>query len=404
MSVMVLAFMMLNFADRAVLGFAAVPLMHELNIPPSTYGLIASSFFLLFQVSSLTIGFLARRWSVRWVLFALALGWAVAQVPVLLAASVLTLVTSRVLLGASEGPAAPMAMHTLYTWFPPHRRGLPSSLHIVGAALGVLFAAPVLTWLIQHHGWRSGFLVLALLSGLWACLWLVLGGQGPVAVSPGGSADSGAQLTVSYRRIFATRTFVGGTVASFGAYWAVALSTAWLPAYLETGLGLSPRAVALMVMGIAATSTVLLLTVVPIVERVAVRGDGRDAWGLLMGGAVGASGLAMLAFPTLDGAARVICIVAAFALCVLAYPCQYLTAAAIAPPDRRAGVFGTMVALTTLAGVVAPAVTGWIVGTGGFPAAFHVGGVLMLLSGTAGLTLVRPRSDAALLGLPLTAG
>ena len=41
-------FMVINFADKAVIGIAAVPIMEELQLSPREFGLLGSSFFLLF--------------------------------------------------------------------------------------------------------------------------------------------------------------------------------------------------------------------------------------------------------------------------------------------------------------------------------------------------------------------
>jgi MFS family permease len=407
---LVVVFMMLNFADRAVLGFAAVPLMHELAISTTTFGLIASSFFLLFQVSSVVVGFMADRISGRWLLFGLAAAWTLAQLPVVLAASVPALVANRVLLGASEGPAAPVAMHALHGWFPPQRRGLPSSLHLTGAALGVLVAAPALTWVIHAHGWRSAFLALAACSGTWALLWLAVGRESPSALDArvacaqrhpdGGHYVGVPPLFVPYRRIFRTGTFAGGTAAAFGAYWAVAVSSAWLPAYLQTERSLRPGTVAAVIMAIAGTSIVLVLTVVPKATKAMASGrDGADRWGALSGVAVTLAGAAMLVLPTTTGAVSAVAMVLAFSVGTLAYPWHYLTVAAIVPAAQRAGVFGTMVALTTSAGFLAPAVTGWIVAEHGFPTAFIVAGLLMVAGGLVGTVAVRAQRDATRLGL-----
>ena len=42
-------FMVINFADKAVIGIAAVPIMQELKLSPSQFGLIGSSFFCCFR-------------------------------------------------------------------------------------------------------------------------------------------------------------------------------------------------------------------------------------------------------------------------------------------------------------------------------------------------------------------
>src|SRR5215467_11113490 len=54
-------FMLINFADKAVIGIAAVPIMQELQLSPRQFGLIGSSFFLLFSVSAIVTGFIVNR-------------------------------------------------------------------------------------------------------------------------------------------------------------------------------------------------------------------------------------------------------------------------------------------------------------------------------------------------------
>src|SRR6201987_1638655 len=50
-------FMLTNFADKAVIGIAAVTIMKELNLSPRQFGLVGSSFFLLFSLSAIVTGF-----------------------------------------------------------------------------------------------------------------------------------------------------------------------------------------------------------------------------------------------------------------------------------------------------------------------------------------------------------
>src|SRR5207237_7987955 len=53
--------MVINFADKAVIGIAAVPIMDELKLTPREFGLLGSSFFLLFAVSAIVTGFIVNR-------------------------------------------------------------------------------------------------------------------------------------------------------------------------------------------------------------------------------------------------------------------------------------------------------------------------------------------------------
>ncbi|MGZ3325075.1 MAG: MFS transporter, partial [Xanthobacteraceae bacterium] len=74
-------FMLVNFADKIVVGLAGVPIMTELKLEPEQFGLLGSSFFFLFSISAIVVGFIVNRIETRWVLLALAAIWALAQFP-----------------------------------------------------------------------------------------------------------------------------------------------------------------------------------------------------------------------------------------------------------------------------------------------------------------------------------
>uniref|UniRef100_UPI000AFD6D25 MFS transporter n=1 Tax=Peterkaempfera griseoplana TaxID=66896 RepID=UPI000AFD6D25 len=175
---LLVVFMMVNFADKSVLGLAADPIRHDLGLSATSFGLANSAFFLLFSVCGAAVGLLADRVRPRWVLMAMALLWSVTQAPMALGGGAAVLVASRIVLGAAEGPAFPVAQHTALSFFPDRRRNLPGSLVSVGTTLGVVVAAPGLTWVIQHHGWRAGFGVVAAAGVAWAAAWALLGGDG----------------------------------------------------------------------------------------------------------------------------------------------------------------------------------------------------------------------------------
>ena len=143
-------FMLINFADKAVLGLVAIPLMHDMQLTHGQFGLVGSAFFLLFSISGIAIGLFADRVNMKWLLAALALIWAVAQLPLAWPTSFAVLLLCRVLLGAGEGPASPLALHVVYTWFDDHERNLPTSIVQQGATAGVIIAGPLLTYISQQ--------------------------------------------------------------------------------------------------------------------------------------------------------------------------------------------------------------------------------------------------------------
>src|ERR1043165_755188 len=98
-------FMLVNFADKIVVGLAGVPIMTDLKLDPEQFGKLGSSFFLLFSVSAIVVGFIVNTVATRWVLLAMAIIWSLAQFPMVGTVSFTTLLICRIILGAGEGPA-----------------------------------------------------------------------------------------------------------------------------------------------------------------------------------------------------------------------------------------------------------------------------------------------------------
>ena len=194
--VLVFLFMVINYADKAVIGLSSVPIMRELNFSHAQFGLLGSAFFLLFSVSGGIVGFLANRVSTKIIMLVMGIVWALALLPMSVAESFSVLVWSRVVLGAAEGPAFPVAVHAVYKWFGNEHRALPTSVVASGAAVGTGIVAPMITWVIDHHGWHAAFGIFGVVGLAWVALWFLVGKEGPVDRSY--DAEVGAAGRVSY--------------------------------------------------------------------------------------------------------------------------------------------------------------------------------------------------------------
>jgi len=190
-------FMLINFADKAVIGIAAVPIMQELQLSPRQFGLIGSSFFLLFSVSAIVTGFIVNRVQTRWALLTMGLVWALTQFPMLGTVGFATLVACRVALGAGEGPAYPVALHSVYKWFPNELRTLPTAIIAQGAGIGIMVALPLLNWVIVNYSWHWAFGVLGFAGLAWAAAWLVLGREGSLTAATAPTASARAACPAS---------------------------------------------------------------------------------------------------------------------------------------------------------------------------------------------------------------
>ena len=186
-------FMLVNFADKIVVGLAAVPIMTELKLEPKEFGLLGSSFFFLFSIAAIIVGFIVNRVATRWVLLVLAVIWALAQFPMVGTVGLTTLLICRIILGAGEGPAFSVAAHAIYKWFPDEKRTLPTAILSQGSAFGVIVAVPALNWLIVNYSWHYAFGALGVVGLMWVVAWLILGREGPLVPAAAAGSVRGDQ-------------------------------------------------------------------------------------------------------------------------------------------------------------------------------------------------------------------
>ncbi len=218
-------FMVINFADKAIFGLVAVPLMEELALSPQQFGMIAGSFFFLFAISGIVVGFVSNTVSSRLLLVVLVIIWSIAQVPIAMGVSTIAgLMACRILLGVREGPAYPLALHACYKWFPDQERTWPTAIVMQGGQVGMLLAGPLVGYLAISHGWRSVFWVTAAAGVLWLIVWALLGKDGPIsAVRAPEAASNSAVSARSYRPVLLNRSFIGNLLMYWVSYWCAAL-------------------------------------------------------------------------------------------------------------------------------------------------------------------------------------
>src|SRR6188768_311822 len=237
-TILLFLFMLVNFADKIVVNLAGVPIKAELQLSPEQFGFLGSSFFFLFSISAIVVGFIVNRVDTRWVLLAMAAVWALAQFPMVGTVSFTTLVICRIILGAGEGPAFSVAAHAVYKWFPDEKRTLPTAILAQGSAFGVILAVPALNWIIVNHSWHYAFGALGVVGLMWVVAWLLMGKEGPLVQTV---AMAAADPRVPYFQLLTSRTFIGCCAATFGAYWALSLGLTWFTPFIVKGLGFSQK-------------------------------------------------------------------------------------------------------------------------------------------------------------------
>lgn len=404
------AMMLVNFLDKVVTGLVAVPMMKELNLTPAEFGLVGGSLHWLFSISAVVGGFLANRRSTRWLLLGMGAFWALVQLPMLYATSLWTLVACRVLLGVGEGPASPVATHALYKWFPDERRSLPVALLHSGSAMGLLIAGLMIPWISTHYGWRSNFAVLAVMGAVWCVAWFFLGREGELVETSRGRTGS---ERLPYRRLLGDSTVLANYFCHFAANWSLALTLTWVPAYLESGLGLSSINAGRLFGLFVLVTMPLSLFMAWLSQRMLRAGlSSRVARGVFVSACLMASGvLSISLLADLPVVLRMTYMTLSGGLALVMYSVGPAMLAEVTPTAQRGSILAIGNAFSSLAGLSAPIVTGFLVQRSGgldgvgYAHGFAVSGVLLVVAGLVGLAWLHPqRSRAQLSGELATAG
>ncbi len=399
-AVLLLFYMLVNFADKVVVGLAGVPIMTELKLTQTEFGFLGSAFFFLFSISAILVGFLVNKVQTRWVLLALAAVWALVQFPMVGTVSYTTLLICRIILGAGEGPAYAVAVHALYKWFPDEKRMMPTAILSQGSAFGVIVAVPALNWIVVNYTWHYAFGALGIVGLLWMLAWLMLGAEGPLK-DPVPAAGE-AVVRVPYVRLLTSSTFLGCCAASFGAYWALSLGLTWFTPFLVKGLGFDQKDAGLIsVLPWVLGATIVLITGA-VSQMMMTRGlPTRVSRGILGSVPLIVGGLVLLAMPLVDSAAaRVALLVMGTGLSGAIYVVCPPMLAEFTPVSQRGAIIAIYGAVYTIAGLLAPALTGRILDSAatpleGYLIGFRVLAVILIASGLLGLLLLRPNTERA---------
>ena len=392
-------FMLVNFADKIVVGLGGAPIMDELKLRPEQFGLLGSSFFFLFSISAIVVGFIVNRVATRWVLLAMAVIWSLAQFPMVGTVSFTTLLICRVILGAGEGPAFSVAAHAIYKWFPDEKRTLPTAILSQGSAFGVILAVPALNWIIVNHSWHYAFGALGVVGLMWTLAWLVMGKEGPLVQT---AAMAAADPAIPYARHLTSRTFLGCCAATFGAYWALSLGLTWFTPFIVKGLGFSQKDAGwISVLPWVFGATIVLLTGW-ISQVMMARGyTTRAARGVLGSVPLIVGGLILAVLPHIaPGGTMIAFLVVGSGLCGSIYVVCPPMLGEFTPVQQRGAVIAIYGAIYTLAGMIAPSVMGSViqhaaVPLDGYMTGFTINAVVLVVSGLLGLALLWPNTERA---------
>ncbi|MFD6062806.1 MFS transporter [Rhodococcus wratislaviensis] len=389
----------LSASDKAVFGLIAQPLHDEIGLSSSQIGFTGSAFFLAYAAGSFFTGPLNRMMALKWSIAILAIAWGAVMLPLVLWATFTVLLLSRVALGITEGPISALLHTAAYSWHAPARRGLPGALITSGSAIAKMLVVPALAVVLVNYGWRATIIVLAGATVVWSIPWLMTWRPGP-HLATGEQQQIAETVTVPWRRILTTRTFVGCMFVAISAYVLITVVLTWLPSYFEIGLGYSRLQAGSM---FAVPSVVGLVTLIGgslLSDRAVARGVSiRLVRIILPCAGVIVSGVLLMSLPWLGSAPLAVAAVSlAYGLVIAIFPLINTAIVETCPPAQIAGTLGAFLAIQAIGGVIGPWATGFILDSAaskvdGFTTAFQLIGLATAVCAVVAIIVVDPVRD-----------
>ena len=268
------------------------------------------------------------------------------------------------------GTAFAVGVPFVSAWFPASRRGL--AIGIFGAGMGgTAISALTTVKLVNGHGIRTPFIVVALILAAYGVLAALVMRDAPGRATPAGSAWSRLRATA---RLAITWQAAALYAVGFGGY--VAFSV-YLPTYLKNAYTLTQTDAANKMAGFVLVAVVMR----PIGGWLSDRFDPTRVLGVAFA-AVTSFALVQSATPSLRPTGTIAFLTMAAAL-GLASGAVFALVAQRAPADRVGGVTGVVGAAGGLGGFIPPLFMGSIYGS-----THSYAGGLLALSAVAAIVMV----------------
>jgi MFS family permease len=148
---------MLNYLDRLLIASMRVPIKESIPMTDAEFGLLTSAFLIIYAILSPLGGYLADRFSRKWVIFSSLLLWSVITLITGFVQNYTQLITTRALMGISEAFYMPAAVALVMDYHKGPTRSKASGILMTGLyagmALGGLggYIATIWDWRLGYH-------------------------------------------------------------------------------------------------------------------------------------------------------------------------------------------------------------------------------------------------------------
>ena len=393
--VVLLAFAsIIAYVDRVNLSVALIDTDFKdyFQLTNTDRGMVSSAFFWSYALLQIPAGWIVDRFGSKYPMAISFTVWSLLTAATALTTGFASLFAVRLLLGLGEAVMHPASMRWIRFNFPETQRGFAIGVFMSGSKFGPAIGAVAAAWLIESHGWQTMFIVLGLGSLVWLLPWLlwVKHDRGLQALDQPTSAVPAA---VSMKVLLASPVLWGTVIGTFCYMYFVYFCLTWMPAYLSEARGLSLSSSSLYTTfsfaGMATVSIIGGWSADRLIRR------GIDA--IRIRKAFTISGFLMASTVLIGASSQSLDVALFFAVLSLsglglATANYWALTQTLIPGGSIGRIVGIQNFAASLAGIVAPILTGWLVHeTGSYAAPMQTVVVFLVLGIAVYIFLVRAK-------------
>lgn len=229
----------INYMDRQTLANAAVRITKEFQLSQEQYGNIEAVFAYAFAAGSIVFGWLADRYSVRWLYAVVLTMWSLAGLVTGFVHNEQELLWCRMALGFFEAGHWPCGVRVTRALLDARERSLGNGVLQSGTSIGAIITPLIMSAIMTAElgSWRHAFQIVGVIGFAWLVLWFAFVRKSdlPAPVRMAAASDGTAAESI-WKIIFSRRMLViFFVIASINTTWQIL--RAWLPKIMQEGRG-----------------------------------------------------------------------------------------------------------------------------------------------------------------------
>ncbi len=229
---------LLNYLDRLLIASMRTPIKADIPMTDAEFGLLTSAFLVIYAILSPLGGYLADRFSRKWVIFTSLLLWSVVTLMTGFAQNYTQLIVTRAIMGVSEAFYMPAAVALVMDYHKGPTRSKASGILMTGLyagmALGGLGGYIATIW-----SWQIGYHLFGGLGILYAVVVYFTLDDAPGKEPEPGEPQNDFNFIEMLKSLFNSRGYL--IILLYGLLGGICvwLIYAWLPTFFQEGFNLS---------------------------------------------------------------------------------------------------------------------------------------------------------------------